>query len=151
MTGIRINFHVNDTRTGVAGAGGILVDPGGQVEHKFSWGLGPRTNNEAEWMALLQGLHLIRGKKLWKVLVFDDSRHVIYKMINGYPSGDIKCGRLYKKAKLLLPQSIEIITFFAIITRKQISWLMLEPVSPKATTARMATLPSSKSFHDERF
>ena len=41
-------------------------------------------------------------------MVFDDSRHVIYKMINGYPSEDIKCRRLYKKAKLLLPQSIEI-------------------------------------------
>ena len=93
---------------GVAGAGGILVDPGGQVEHRFAWGLGPRTNNEAEWMALLQGLHLIRDKKLQKVMVFGDSRHVIYKMINGYPSGNIKCRRLYKKAKLLLSQSIEI-------------------------------------------
>ena len=92
----------------MAGAGGILVDPGGQVEHRFSWGLGPRTNNEAEWMALLQGLHLIQGKKLQKFLVFGDSRHVIYKMINGYPLGDIKCRRLYKKAKLLLSQSIEI-------------------------------------------
>ena len=58
-------------------------------------------------MALLQGLHLIRDKKLQKVMVFGDSRHVIYKMINGYPSGDIKCRRLYKKAKLLLSQSIE--------------------------------------------
>ena len=58
-------------------------------------------------MALLQGLHLIQGKKLQKVLVFGDSRHVIYKMINGYPSGDIKCRRLYKKAKLLLSQSID--------------------------------------------
>ena len=93
--------------TGVAGAGGILVDPGGQVEHRFAWGLGPRTNNEAEWMALLQGLHLIRNKNLQKVLVFGDSRHVIYKMINGYPSGDIKCRRLYKKAQLLLSQPIE--------------------------------------------
>ena len=49
--------------TGVAGAGGILVDPGGQVEQRFAWGLGSRTNNEAEWMALLQGLQLIRDKK----------------------------------------------------------------------------------------
>ena len=77
------------------------------MEHRFAWGLGPRTNNEAEWMALLQGLHLIQDKKLQKVLVFGDSRHVIYKMINGYPSGDIKCRILYKKAKLLLSQSIE--------------------------------------------
>ena len=48
---------------GVTGAGGILVDPGGQVEQRFAWGLGSRTNNEAEWMALLQGLQLIRDKK----------------------------------------------------------------------------------------
>ena len=58
-------------------------------------------------MALLQGLHLIQDKKLQKVLVFGDSRNVIYKMIKGYPSGDIKCRRLYKKAKLLLSQPIE--------------------------------------------
>ena len=83
------------------------MDPGGQVEHRFAWGLGSRTNNEAEWMALLQGLHLIRTKNLQKVLVFGDSRHVIYKMINGYPIGDIKCRRLYKKAQLLLSQHIE--------------------------------------------
>ena len=92
---------------GAAGAGGILVDPGGQVEHRFAWGLGSRTNNEAEWLALLQGLQLIWTKKLQKVLVFGDSRHVIYKMINGYPTGDIKCRRLYKKAQLLLSQHLE--------------------------------------------
>ena len=88
--------------------GGILVDPGGQVEQRFAWGLGSRTNNEAEWMAFLQGLQLIRDKKLWKVLIFGDSRHVIYKLINRYPTGAIKCRRLYKKAKLLMSQSFEV-------------------------------------------
>ena len=92
----------------MAGVGGILVDPGGQVEQRFAWGLGSRTNNEAEWMALLQGLQLIRDKKLRKVLIFRDSRHVIYKLINGYPTGAIKCRRLYKKAKLLMSQSFEV-------------------------------------------
>ena len=92
----------------MAGAGGILLDPGGKVEQRFAWGLGSRTNNEAEWMALLQGLHLTRDKNLLKVLIFGNSRHVIYKMINGYPTGDIKCRRLYKKSKLLLPQSFEV-------------------------------------------
>ena len=92
----------------MAGVGGILVDPGGQVEQRFAWGLGSRTNNEAEWMALLQGLQLIREKKLRKVLIFGDSRHVIYKLINGYPTGAIKCRRLYKKAKLLMSQSFEV-------------------------------------------
>ena len=88
--------------------GGILLDPGGQMEQRFAWGLGSRTNNEAEWMALLQGLQLIRDKKLRKVLIFGDSRHVIYKLINGYPTGAIKCRRLYKKAKLLMSQSFEV-------------------------------------------
>ena len=58
-------------------------------------------------MALLQGLQLIRDKKLWKVLIFGDSRHVIYKLINGYPTGVIKCRHLYKKDKLLMSQSFE--------------------------------------------
>ena len=44
---------------GVAGAGGILLDPGGQIEQTFAWGLGTQTNNEAEWLALLQGLQLL--------------------------------------------------------------------------------------------
>ena len=59
-------------------------------------------------MALLQGLQLIRDKKLRKVLIFGDSRNVIYKLINGYPTGAIKCRRLYKKAKLLMSQSFEV-------------------------------------------
>ena len=59
-------------------------------------------------MALLQGLQLIRDKKLRKVLIFGVSRNVIYKLINGYPTGAIKCRRLYKKAKLLMSQSFEV-------------------------------------------
>ena len=85
-----------------------MLDPRGQVEQRFACGLGSRTNNEAEWMALLQGLQLIRDKKLWKVLIFGDSRNVIYKLINGYPIGAIKCRRLSKKYKLLMSQSFEV-------------------------------------------
>ena len=92
---------------GVAGAGGILLDPGGHVEQTCAWGLGNRTNNEAEWLALLQGLHLLNTKKLRKVLIFKDSRHVIYKLINGYPSGAVKCRCLFEKAKLLMSKSYE--------------------------------------------
>ena len=38
---------------GVVGAGGILLDPRGQIEKNFAWGLGRKTNNEVESMALL--------------------------------------------------------------------------------------------------
>ena len=91
----------------MAGAGGILLDPEGYVEQTFGWGLGNRTNNEAEWLTLIQGLHLLNTKKLRKVLIFRDSRHVIYNLINGYPVGAVKCRHLFEKAKLLMSNSYE--------------------------------------------
>ena len=93
---------------GVAGAGGILLDPRGHVEQTFAWGLGHRTNNEAEWLALLQGLHSLVSKDLHKVMIFGDSRHVIFKIINGYTFGSINCCRLYDKAKPLMSKSFEL-------------------------------------------
>ena len=91
----------------MAGAGGILLDPGGQIEQTFAWGLGTRTNNEAEWLALLQGLQLLQEKQYQKVLIFGDSKHVISKLINGYPKGAVKCHRLYNKVKLLMQSTYE--------------------------------------------
>ena len=91
----------------MAGAGGILLNPGGYVEQTFAWGLGNRTNNEAEWLALVQGLHILNAKNLFKVFLFGDSRHVIYKLINGYPTGVVKCRRLFEKAKLLMSSTYE--------------------------------------------
>ena len=91
----------------MAGAGGVLLDPGGNIEHSFAWGLGNRTNNEAEWLALLQGLLLLQAKNYRKVLIFGDSKHVISKLVNGYTSGAIKCRRLYNKVKTLMHHFFE--------------------------------------------
>ena len=91
----------------MAGAGGVLLDPGGNIEHSFAWGLGNKTNNEAEWLALLQGLQILQAKSYRKVLLFGDSKHVISKLINGYPSGAIKCRCLYNKVKSLMHHSFE--------------------------------------------
>ena len=33
-----------------ARVGGVILDPRGQKVKTFSWGLGHKTNNEAEWM-----------------------------------------------------------------------------------------------------
>ena len=91
----------------MAGAGGILLDPGGQTEQTFAWGLGHRTNNEAEWMALLQGMEILANTNHSRIAIFGDSRHVIYKMINGYTLGSIKCRRLYDKITPLLSKNYE--------------------------------------------
>ena len=92
---------------GVAGVGGILLDPEGKIEQTFAWGLGFRTNNEAEWMALLQGLTILADTDLCRVAIFGDSRHVIYKMLNGYTIGSVKCQRLYDKITPLLSKHYE--------------------------------------------
>ena len=57
---------------GVAGVGGILLDPGGQTKLNFAWGLGHRTNNEAEWMALLQGMEILANTDLSRIAIFGD-------------------------------------------------------------------------------
>ena len=92
----------------MAGAGGILLDPRGHLEQTFAWGLGYRTKNEVEWLALLQGLQFLVTKNLRKVMIFGDSRHVIFKLINGYSSGSINCHHLYDKANPLMTKSYEL-------------------------------------------
>ena len=91
----------------MASAGGILLDPRGQTKKTFAWGLGHKTNNEAEWMALLQGLELLDTIDSSRIAVFGGSRQVIYKMINGYTSRSIKCRRMYDKITPLLPDNYE--------------------------------------------
>ena len=93
--------------TRVAGAGGILLDPRGQVEQTFAWGLGYRTNNEAKWLALLQGIKILANNDLSRIEIFGYSQHVTYKMLNGYTTGSIKCHRLYDKITPLLSKHYE--------------------------------------------
>ena len=59
------------------------MDPEGKIEQTYAWGIGCRTNNEAEWTTLLQGLRNLVDSNRDKVAIFGDSRHFIYKMING--------------------------------------------------------------------
>ena len=40
-------------------------------------------------------------------MIFGDSRHVIFKLINEYPSGSVNCRRLFDKAKLPMSKSYE--------------------------------------------
>ena len=92
----------------MVGAGGILLDPKGHVEQTFAWGLGHRTNNKAKWLEILQGLQSLVSRDLHKVMIFGDSRHVIFKLINGYSSGSINCHLMYDKARPLMTKSYEL-------------------------------------------
>ena len=91
---------------------GFLLDPRGQMEKTFAWGLGHKTNNEAEWMAPFQGLDLIDVRAIPRLLIFGDSCHVILKMITGYSFGSINCRRLFDRIMILSMSNIE---FFHIV------------------------------------
>ena len=79
--------------------GGIIFDPRGNIVSSFAWGLGRKTNNEAEWLALFFGLELARQLKITKIVVLGDSKQVIHKMNNGYNKGAIKIRIIYERIR----------------------------------------------------
>ena len=52
-------------------------------------------------------MEILANTDLSKIAIFGDSRHVIYKMLNGYTSGSIKCRQLYDKSIPLLSKHYE--------------------------------------------
>ena len=40
-------------------------------------------------------------------MIFGDSRHFIFKLINEYPSGSVNCRRMFDKDKPLMSKSYE--------------------------------------------
>ena len=50
----------------------------------------------------------LANKDLSKIVIFGDSRHVIFKMINGYTTGSIKCRHLHDKIIPLMTKSYEL-------------------------------------------
>ena len=93
------------------------MDPEGKIEQTYAWGIGCKTNNEVEWTTLLHGLRILVDSNLDKVAIFGDSRHVIYKMINGHTTGSIKCHRLYDKVVTLFFPRYE---FYHILRTKNV-------------------------------
>ena len=81
---------------GEVGIGGIIFDPRGNKVSSYSWGLGRKTNNEAEWLALYSGLEMAKQLKINKITILGDSKQVIHKMNNGYDKGEIKTRIIYE-------------------------------------------------------
>jgi ribonuclease HI len=47
---------VSKGNPGQAGGGGIILEPSGTIHLSYAWGLGYASNNQAEFLALWQGL-----------------------------------------------------------------------------------------------
>lgn len=95
MFKIKINSNIRGGR-----CGGIIFYPGGNKVVDFSWGLGSRTNNEAEWLAIYHSLEIASTLNMEKLQVLGDSRHVIQAMRNGSLRRS-KSQRFRKRTELL--------------------------------------------------
>ena len=51
-----------------------MFDLGGNTITTYAWGIGWKTNNEAEWLALYLGVELVRKNNIKKIIVFGDSK-----------------------------------------------------------------------------
>ena len=65
---------------GVAGASGVIYSPDGPSRDCFYWGLGQKTNNQAEMLGLLKACLIARDKGVKDLQVFGDSEILIKKI-----------------------------------------------------------------------
>jgi ribonuclease HI len=108
----------------VAGARGFNFDPRGQREHRYSWGLGHKTNNQAEVLVALKGLTLIPKDKSQSIIVIGDSEPVIKSLRGISKQINPNLQGIYKKINLN-KANFEVWNIFTscdTIARKQISW-----------------------------
>ncbi len=68
---------------GPAGAGAVLIDPGGKAEEASRF-LGRATNNMAEYQALLLGLELARRRGVKHLDIFADSELLVRQLTGRY-------------------------------------------------------------------
>ena len=99
---------------GIAGSGGVLLNPGGFTEMRFHSGLGIETNNRAEALALWQGLNLAINRNILSLSVFGDSRLIIQALLFPKTPHQVHLAPIIKKIRLLLPKFNKI-AFFHIL------------------------------------
>ncbi len=84
---------------GEAGGGIVLVD--GDVEEKSVY-FGVRTNNEAEYLALIEGVKLALSRGAGELEIFMDSLLVVRQLRGEYRVKNPRIRPLFEKARRLL-------------------------------------------------
>lgn len=87
---------------GPAGAGVVIEDVNGmRLAGKHRW-LGVKTNNEAEYLALIDGLKAVQEWKPDRVEIFMDSKLVVEQMNDRYRIKEARLKALHDEAKTLM-------------------------------------------------
>lgn len=87
---------------GTMGVGASLIDQNDNEIDSVSLNCGTGTNNQAEYMALVEGVKLLKRNNVSSVLIVGDSRLVINQMTGVWNCNDTKLRELKKQALLHL-------------------------------------------------
>jgi ribonuclease HI len=80
------------------------MDPSGTTHTVYAWGLGQASNNQAEFLALWQGLNQALKLGIQSIRIFGDSKQVLETLITKKSPKDSTLAQLYRKSALLLSQ-----------------------------------------------
>ena len=86
---------------GPAAVGVVLCDERGKVVQESSKSIGHRTNNQAEYEALLLALQLARQRKARRLRCHADSELLVYQLQGSYRIKDARLKALSEKVKSL--------------------------------------------------
>ena len=89
---------------GQAGGGGIIFDPSSTICMSYARGLGHASNNQAEYLALWQGLNQARKMNIQKLIILDDSRLIIKALHTKKMATNIGLAHTHRKVILMLKQ-----------------------------------------------
>ena len=84
---------------GPAAIGVVLCDEQGNIVQEASKTIGERTNNQAEYEAMLLALELALERKATRLICFGDSELIIYQMQGVYRIKDVHLKALSEKVK----------------------------------------------------
>ena len=70
----------------------------------YAWGLGLKTNNESEWLALYFRIKLAKQLNISDIIILGDSKHVILQMIRGSCKKAIKTKRIHERISHITTQ-----------------------------------------------
>lgn len=84
---------------GKAAIGGVFFDESGKKVHEFKEFIGVRTNNQAEYSAVIRGLELAREFCKKKIFCFLDSELVVHQLNKKYKIRNSELRRLYSVLK----------------------------------------------------
>jgi probable phosphoglycerate mutase len=89
---------------GPAAAGAVLLNEQGEIIARLKSDLGPATNNQAEYAAVIIGLTRALGLSAVEVQVFLDSKLIVEQLSGRWKIKDLKIKKLAERAHTLLAQ-----------------------------------------------